>query len=113
MSRKDTYLTKYSGVAHACSIPEAVHYFTAETAAGCCTPQGIVLCADTQEIIPGWVKTNTDKIQVLSTEHCTMAITGPGDDSYLVEMASQDIMAAMESETPKNINEIKLLISRI
>ena len=51
---------------------------------------GAVICADTQEIIPGYVKTDTEKMTVIAGTHFNIAFTGAGD-SDLIEMTVQEM----------------------
>jgi len=57
-------------------------------AAGFSVFDGIVLCADTQETIPGYVKSNKGKIRVWQDEGLNIAIVGSGD-SESIETLSQ------------------------
>jgi hypothetical protein len=51
---------------------------------------GLILCADTQETITGYVKTNTQKIRVMQGPHYSMVFTGAGD-ADLFEMTVDEI----------------------
>src|ERR1700678_181282 len=54
-----------------------------------CT-DGVVICADTQEIIPGYVRTDSEKMMVIQGPHFNVAFTGAGD-SDLIEMTVQEM----------------------
>jgi hypothetical protein len=56
---------------------------------------GLVICADTQEIIPGYVKTDTEKMRVMQGPLFNMVFTGAGD-SDLIEMTVQEMDIALK-----------------
>src|SRR5580700_3033622 len=58
---------------------------------------GVVMCADTQETIPGYTKVDVTKIRVNKTNGYALLITGAGD-SHLIETAGQAIEKAFEDE---------------
>jgi len=60
---------------------------------------GIVLCADTQEVIPGYTKNQTEKIrESLASDHeFGLLMVGAGDTD-LIEAAMQTIEKAIEKE---------------
>lgn len=63
---------------------------------------GVVLCADTQETVPGYTKTTTEKIAIWEEKNFTIAVTGAGD-SEIVEALSQLIIEEGRGEyTPGN-----------
>jgi 20S proteasome alpha/beta subunit len=71
-------------------------------AAGFVCMDGVVLCADTQETIPGYTKNSTEKIKIWYEQNFTLAITGAGH-SEVIETLSQRInKAAMGEFTPDN-----------
>jgi hypothetical protein len=58
---------------------------------------GVVLCADTQEVISGYVKTDTEKMTIIqSAPDYNVAITGAGDADS-IEMVIQEVHAALNS----------------
>jgi hypothetical protein len=59
-------------------------------AAGFPCKEGLVLCADTQEVISGYVKTDTEKMTVIQGAKWNVFITGAGD-SDSIELAVQEI----------------------
>jgi 20S proteasome alpha/beta subunit len=63
-------------------------------AAGFVCLDGIVLCADTQETITGYTKTNTDKIRRMEDHGLCVAITGAGD-TELIETVGERIERAL------------------
>jgi hypothetical protein len=63
-------------------------------AAGYPCNDGLVLCADTQETIPGYTKTDTEKTVVLRFPLYNLAITGAGDGD-LIEMLGEEILEAL------------------
>lgn len=70
-------------------------------AAGFTCDEGLVLCADTQETITGYVKTDTEKIRVfLGLQN--MVFTGAGD-SDLIEMTIEEIYRALSNHDPTAI----------
>ena len=66
-------------------------------AAGFVCMDGVVLCADTQETIPGYTKNKTQKINMYMEQHFTVAITGAGD-SEMIEALSQHLISAATSK---------------
>jgi len=58
-----------------------------------CT-DGIVLCADTQETIGGYSKTDTSKIRSFHSNVFTLSMTGSCDDADYLEQAFQEIVQA-------------------
>lgn len=71
-------------------------------AAGFVCMDGIVLCADTQESIPGYTKHSTDKIDRWEDENLTFAITGSGDSEIIQTVAQHIIEAGRREYTPNN-----------
>src|SRR5277367_974521 len=63
-------------------------------AAGFSCFDGIILCADTQEVIPGYTKNETDKIRQWKDNGLCIATAGSGD-SELIEALSQRIEDAL------------------
>jgi len=57
------------------------------------------LCADTQETIAGYVKTDTEKMRVVSFPLYNVAITGAGDGD-LIEMLTDEIVDALTRDKP-------------
>jgi 20S proteasome alpha/beta subunit len=66
-------------------------------AAGFVCMDGIVLCADTQEVIAGYTKNETEKIREYKDQGLCIAITGAGD-TELIETAGQLIENALTEE---------------
>jgi 20S proteasome alpha/beta subunit len=67
---------------------------TVTIAAGYVGMNGIVLCADTQETIPDYIKGNTDKIRYFFDRGLHVAVTGAGD-SELIETIGERIEKAL------------------
>jgi 20S proteasome alpha/beta subunit len=63
-------------------------------AAGFVCNDGLVLCADTQEVIPGYTKNEVNKIRMWKDSGLCIAITGAGD-TELIENAGQLIETAL------------------
>jgi hypothetical protein len=80
-------------------------------AAGFIGQNGIVLCADTQEVIPGLTKNEVDKIRLWKDQGLCIAIAGAGD-SELIETASQRIEKALYGDySPREVRfPVDLLI---
>jgi len=74
-------------------------------AAGFPCKAGLVLCADTQETISGYVKTDTDKIRILSSQQYNIVFTGAGD-SDLIETTIDEMANAIHTEKPEGITRI-------
>jgi 20S proteasome alpha/beta subunit len=72
-------------------LPERKHM---TIAAGFLCNDGLVLCADTRETIPGYVKSDTEKMVMLKFPLYNLAITGAGD-SDLIEMLGEEIADAL------------------
>jgi len=85
-------------------------------AAGFCCQDGIVLCADTQETIPGYLKSSTQKLFRYELDHLTASFTGSGD-SILIDMEVQEIVEAFAlkkvSDWHQAKNEIKSVLAEI
>jgi len=72
-------------------------------AAGFPCKEGLVLCADTQEVISGYVKTDTEKMTLITDAGWTVAITGAGDGDF-IEMAIQEIqLGVMQIKPPQTL----------
>jgi 20S proteasome alpha/beta subunit len=63
---------------------------------------GVVLCADTQETIPGYTKNSTEKIKIWPEENFTLAITGAGDGEIIETLSQRVKKAAMREFMPDN-----------
>ena len=63
-------------------------------AAGFPCKDGLVMCADTQEIIPGYVKTDTEKMRVIEGTQFNMVFAGAGD-ADLIDMTVQEMEIAL------------------
>lgn len=68
-------------------------------AAGLLCDEGVVLCADTQETIPGYVKTDTEKMRTFLRPIYNISFTGAGD-SDLIEMTIEEIDRRLTLENP-------------
>lgn len=78
-------------------------------AAGFRCREGLVLCADTQETIQGYVKTDTDKISISQIGLNTYAFAGAGNSVQLDGLV-QEIEARLTSKTPHALGPVKKLI---
>ena len=67
-------------------------------AAGFPCKEGLVLCADTQETIPGYVKSDTEKITIFGASNCNVAFTGAGDGDLLQATAEEMIYALLDKK---------------
>lgn len=72
---------------------------TVTIAAGFPCKDGLILCADTQEVIQGYVKTETEKMTVIQGGDWNVAITGAGDGD-LIEMAIQELHDVVDRIRP-------------
>jgi hypothetical protein len=80
-------------------------------AAGYLCDSGLILCADTQESIQGYVKTSTEKIKLFQGSVYTVAFAGAGDNAVQIEMVIQEISDEMRTEEPTSL-EAESLSSR-
>jgi 20S proteasome alpha/beta subunit len=67
---------------------------------------GLILCADTQETIPGFVKTDTEKMHTIVRDTYSLVFTGAGDGP-LVEMTIQEMRDALLRDNPHGEWEIR------
>ena len=83
-------------------------------AAGFPCKDGLILCADTQEVISGYVKTETEKMTVIQGGQWNVVITGAGE-SDLIELAVQEIhYDLMRMKPPQTLQQtIKFTLSEI
>lgn len=79
-------------------------------AAGYLCDTGVILCADTQETIAGFVKTSTEKIAVFDGAEYTIALAGAGNNAVQIEMVVQEICDELEAEEPPTIIGFKVLL---
>jgi 20S proteasome alpha/beta subunit len=78
-------------------LPKA---YTMTIAAGFPCSDGLVLCADTQEIIYSYAKVNTQKMTQIKSPHFNVAFTGAGDTG-LLETTIQAMVKALILSDPK------------
>ncbi len=72
-------------------------------AAGFVSSEGIVLCADTQEVVSGYTKNSTEKIRLWFDQGLTIATTGAGD-TELIETVAEHIERSLYSGySPKKL----------
>lgn len=71
-------------------------------AAGFVCLDGVVLCADTQETISGYTKTNTEKIRIWGDQGLGIAITGAGN-AESIETVGKLIQEALTWQYQPNI----------
>ena len=79
-------------------------------AAGYLCDTGVILCADTQESIQGFVKTSTEKVKVFSGNTYTVAFAGAGDNSVQIDMVVQEICDELREEEPPSLMGFKVLL---
>ena len=80
-------------------------------AAGFPCKNGLVLCADTQETISGYVKTDTGKIRVISTPHHHIVFTGAGDGD-LIDTAIDEMSDAIRTENPVGLTRVAYVLKK-
>jgi 20S proteasome alpha/beta subunit len=80
-------------------------------AAGFPCKNGLVLCADTQETVSGYVKTDTGKIRVLSTPRHHIVFTGAGD-SDLIDTAIDEMSDAVRAENPEGLTRVAAVLKK-
>jgi 20S proteasome alpha/beta subunit len=79
-------------------------------AAGYLCNGGIILSADTQETIQGYVKTSTEKITVFEGSTYTVAFAGSGNNGVQIDMIVQEICDELETEEPPSMIGFKALL---
>jgi 20S proteasome alpha/beta subunit len=79
-------------------------------AAGYICDSGVIICADTQETISGYVKTSTEKITVFDGTEYTVALAGAGNNAVQIEMVVQEICDELQSEEPPSMIGFKVLL---
>jgi len=82
-------------------------------AAGYLCDGGIVLCADTQETISGYVKTSTEKITIFSGSEYTVALAGAGNNAVQIEMVIQEIRDELREQEPPSFIGFKALLHAV
>jgi 20S proteasome alpha/beta subunit len=82
-------------------------------AAGFPCQTGLVICADTQETIAGYVKTDTDKIRLFQAgdKRYNIVFTGAGNGD-LIDTAVDEIAAALTDEKPQGLTRIALSVKQ-
>lgn len=78
-------------------------------AAGFVCDEGIVICSDTQETIPGYVKTDSEKMRTIVGGHLSMVFTGSGD-ADLIEMTIDEIQNRVILEQPHAVWAIEKIV---
>jgi 20S proteasome alpha/beta subunit len=78
-------------------------------AAGFICTDGIVLCADTQEVIYSYAKVNTEKMRQLETPAYNVVFTGAGDTG-LLETTIQLMEQALLDKKPSHDREIEKVL---
>jgi len=82
-------------------------------AAGLPCNEGLVICADTQETIIGFAKTNTDKVTVLQMPDYNIVFTGSTNSTGLIEMAVQEMLYEIAGEKPPGIPQLYAIFKRV
>jgi len=67
---------------------------------------GLVLCADTQETISGYAKTDTEKIRIYSTPTYNAVFTGAGD-ADLLEMTMDEISRRLSKTGASTVFDVE------
>ena len=76
-------------------------------AAGYVCDSGIVICADTQETIPGYTKNSTHKLMSFQTADLNLVFAGSGNNATQIDEATQEIAVKMSVNRPKGENEFR------
>jgi 20S proteasome alpha/beta subunit len=71
-------------------------------AAGYVCDEGVVLCADTQETIPGYTKTHTDKVLVAQCAGMNLVFAGAGNNAIQIDEAIHEISSRVTASIPEN-----------
>src|SRR5271157_3648330 len=71
-------------------------------AAGYVCNSGIVLCADTQETIPGFTKTNANKLIAFPCPTVTLVFAGAGDNATQIDETAYEIAARVIADSPSD-----------
>ncbi|MBZ5663396.1 MAG: hypothetical protein LAO30_02220 [Acidobacteriia bacterium] len=79
-------------------------------AAGYLCDTGVIICADTQESIQGFVKTSTEKVKLFSGSSYTVAFAGAGGNSVQIDMVVQEICDELKEEEPPSLVGFKVLL---
>jgi 20S proteasome alpha/beta subunit len=83
-------------------------------AAGFPCSDGLVLCADTQEVIYNYAKVNTQKMTQIKTPEYNVAFTGSGDTGLLETTIQSMVKALMLSDPkPHSIVEIEEVLREV
>ncbi|HEY3989657.1 MAG TPA: hypothetical protein VGM02_10190 [Acidobacteriaceae bacterium] len=68
---------------------------------------GIVLCADTQETIPGYTKTDANKLLPFECHGLNLVFAGAGNNATQVDEAAYEVAAQVIADEPRNNIELK------
>jgi 20S proteasome alpha/beta subunit len=71
-------------------------------AAGFVCMDGVVICADTQETIPGYTKNSTEKMRVYDEKNFTLVVTGAGHSEVIDALTQRITEAAVSEYTQEN-----------
>ena len=82
-------------------------------AAGFPCKTGLVICADTQETIAGYVKTDTEKIKLFQAadKKYNVVFTGAGNGD-LIDTAINEMTEALSAEKPEGLVRIAILLKK-
>ncbi|MGA7891114.1 MAG: hypothetical protein WB993_16640 [Candidatus Sulfotelmatobacter sp.] len=82
-------------------------------AAGYLYHGGVILSADTQETISGYVKTSTEKITVFEGSRYTVAFAGSGNNAIQIDMVIQEVCDELRAEEPPSMIGFKVLLHTV
>jgi hypothetical protein len=82
-------------------------------AAGYVCDSGIVLCADTQETIPGYTKNSAHKLMAFETADLNLIFAGSGNNATQIDEAANEIAIKMSVAGPKGENEFRKCLREV
>lgn len=79
-------------------------------AAGYVCSEGVILCADTQETVPGFTKTDTTKLVQFSTQGVNLVFAGAGNNAVQIDETVWEVARRAEESSPSNATELNVCV---
>jgi 20S proteasome alpha/beta subunit len=82
-------------------------------AAGYICDEGVILCADTQETIPGYTKTDANKLMSFNLPDLCLVFAGAGNNAVQIDETVHEIAGKFRSSAPTNGEQIRKALREI
>src|ERR1700722_7493702 len=79
-------------------------------AAGYHCDDGVVLCADTQETIPGYTKTDANKLIAFPSDSLNLVFAGAGNNAVQIDETTYEIAAQIQEKCPAGGADLKVVL---